>query len=526
MVAALLLGACATPGAAAGPAKTPIGRGRFRVAITEPASLDPVLASQPSERLIASQLFEGLVGYDATTAAVVPAVATSWDITDANTVFTFHLRPDARFSDGEKVTAACFVRGFTRALSPALAAAPGNLSGQLSGIAGAGDVTAGRSATLAGAVALDATTLRIRLSAPDAEFLLRLGDGAFAPVPPAATAPGQAAAWAADPVGDGPFELGAAPAGGWLGGGPITLIPNPFHTTLLPHAAEVVLKPMPSVPAASRAWMAGLVDWAPIPPTSTAAVEALGKQSFLEEPVAAVDSLTVEDPGAPSGADLLDLREAISLAIDRGGIVTDVFDGAATVATGFVPPLVPGSASAGGGACPACGFNPGRARQLLAASAVGAGGSVPLYFPYGLGEDALMQTVAQDLRANLGLDVQALPVPVSATGAPELPPSAGSAAIVLTGTEAAMTYPGPGSFLAVLPPGAASAAAVAAAQATGDASARAGAYAAAERLAMSDLPVVPLVWPEGLVLARLTRWSGLGLDPFGNPTLRTVAERG
>src|SRR2546425_11571436 len=107
---ALLATACQSGALAEAPPETRV----FRVGTAPLASLDPVLASQPQERLVARQLFDGLVRYDDTTAAVVPDVATSWAINASNTVFTFHLLPKTRFSTAEYVTAPDFFPCFTR----------------------------------------------------------------------------------------------------------------------------------------------------------------------------------------------------------------------------------------------------------------------------------------------------------------------------------------------------------------------------------------------------------------------------
>jgi oligopeptide transport system substrate-binding protein len=533
LVLALLSAACSRAGGAA----AQIGSGRFRVAIDRPASLDPALASQPQERLIASALFDGLVSYEATTAAVVPDAATSWQISAGDTVYTFHLRPRGRFSDGEPVTAESFVRGMTRALTPAIAGAPGALSGELAEVVGAPEVTAGVTTTLAGAVALDATTLQIRLAAPDAEFLLRLGEGPFDPIPSAAAMAARRPSWAADPLGNGAFELAPAPPGGWLGAAAITLVPNPMHDGSLPHVAQVVLKVIPTLSAAARAWMAGQVDWTPVVPTATAAVKALGKKSFIAGPVATVDYLAVEAaPALAAAPGLASLRAAIASSINRAALVAQAFKGAARPAQGFVPPIVPGSASAPGASatppCQPCRVDPARARQLLAQSGISLGGPVPLYFAGGVGEDAWMDMVADDLRTTLGIDAR--PVAVPPGGAPGGP---GPSGLALAGVSEQMAYPGAEAFLssllspasgANLPAAAAQhlAAALAAARAVADPASRASAYRSAERQVMSSVPVIPLVWPEGVVLARLSAWSGLGMDPFGDPTLRTVARKG
>lgn len=518
---ALLATACSSSEAAG-------DSGRFRMAIGRPVTLDPVLASDPVDRFIDRQLFDGLVGYEATTANVVQGVAQSWTINQDNTVFTFRLAAGARFSDGEPVTAGSFVRGMTRALSPALAEAPGSLSGELDEIVGAADVTAGTSTTLAGAIALNATTLQIRLSAPDAEFLLRCGDGPFMPIPESSSMANRHPSWAADPLGNGPFKLASPPPGGWLTASQLVLVPNPDYVGTAPKIAGAVLKVIPDVNAAYRAWMQGQVDWAEIPPTATAQVEALGKKSFLDDPVGVVDYLSVRTGSL--GSDPVALREAISAAIDRGALA-GLYGGAADPAHGLIPPVIPGSASAVGAGpspCPVCGFDPGRARQLLAQSGIAVHGPVPLFFPAGAGQEAVMAAVAQDLEQTLG--IEAVPTPVGT-------PQPAVAGLSIEEMSYVMDYPGPEDVLSSLLAPAAGAAlstagraaltqALTAARAVPDPAERAAAYATAERAVMQDLPVVPLLWPRGVVLARLSQWSFLSMDPFGEPSLRTVISKG
>src|SRR5260370_15283676 len=222
----------------------------FRVGTAPLASLDPVMASQPPERLVAGQLFDGLVRYDDTTAAVVPDVATSWDINASNTVFTFHLRPKSRFSSGEYVTAQSFLRGFTRALSPAIYHAAGSLGYELDGIAGAADVVSGKATTLVGVRALGDATLEVRLSAPDAQFLVRCADVAFSPMPNDAALAGRLPAWGEFPLGNGPFQL----SGPLVAGQPIILLPNLLHAGRHPKVGQVAVPPYEEVGGSYAAW--------------------------------------------------------------------------------------------------------------------------------------------------------------------------------------------------------------------------------------------------------------------------------
>ncbi len=88
----------------------------------EPSALDPQFA-QPGviENRIMLALFEGLVRYDPKTLEPVPAIATSWSVSEDGLRWTFRLRPDAKFSDGKNIVAADFLFSFRRILSPKLA---------------------------------------------------------------------------------------------------------------------------------------------------------------------------------------------------------------------------------------------------------------------------------------------------------------------------------------------------------------------------------------------------------------------
>ena len=87
----------------------------------EPETLDPNKASTTYEANILRDLFEGLVMPDAR-ANIIPGVAESWRISDDQTVYTFKLRADAVWSNGDPVTADDFVYAFRRLEDPATAA--------------------------------------------------------------------------------------------------------------------------------------------------------------------------------------------------------------------------------------------------------------------------------------------------------------------------------------------------------------------------------------------------------------------
>ncbi|HEX4339647.1 MAG TPA: peptide ABC transporter substrate-binding protein [Polyangiaceae bacterium] len=88
---------------------------------TEPKTLDPHLMTGQPEHRLASALFEGLVRRDAKSMRPAPGVAKSWDVSPDGKRYTFHLRDDARWSDGHPVTASDFVYSWKRLLDPKIA---------------------------------------------------------------------------------------------------------------------------------------------------------------------------------------------------------------------------------------------------------------------------------------------------------------------------------------------------------------------------------------------------------------------
>ena len=82
-----------------------------------PQTFDPAFAVAPPDTDAVSALFEGLTDYDPRTLAPVPAVATRWESSNEGRVWTFYLRDNARWSNGEKVTAEDFVRSWERTLN-------------------------------------------------------------------------------------------------------------------------------------------------------------------------------------------------------------------------------------------------------------------------------------------------------------------------------------------------------------------------------------------------------------------------
>ncbi len=95
---------------------------------SEPESLDPqFVTGQPEARLMMA-IYEGLVEYHPKTMEPIPAIAESWEKNADGTEYLFHLRKNAKFSNGDPITAKDFVYTFRRGLSPELASRNANLA--------------------------------------------------------------------------------------------------------------------------------------------------------------------------------------------------------------------------------------------------------------------------------------------------------------------------------------------------------------------------------------------------------------
>lgn len=87
---------------------------------TEPQDLDPHIVTGVPEFQIIESLLEGLTILDPQNLSPLPATASSWEISDNSLVYTFNIRKNAKWSNGDPVKASDFVFSFHRILSPAL----------------------------------------------------------------------------------------------------------------------------------------------------------------------------------------------------------------------------------------------------------------------------------------------------------------------------------------------------------------------------------------------------------------------
>jgi peptide/nickel transport system substrate-binding protein/oligopeptide transport system substrate-binding protein len=172
----------------------------------QPASLDPARATDAYSAAIVSQVNSPLVGLTSSLEPT-PAVAESWTISHDGLTYVFTLRQGVAFHNGRPVTADDFVYSLTR-LFREPQRSEGLAAGYLEAILGVPEFESGRDSTIVGIRAVDPYHLEIHLSRPYSPLLAALALDQTAPVPrEIVDAPGGSEAYAASPVGCGPFRF-------------------------------------------------------------------------------------------------------------------------------------------------------------------------------------------------------------------------------------------------------------------------------------------------------------------------------
>jgi ABC-type oligopeptide transport system substrate-binding subunit len=199
---------------------------------TDVQTLDPALASDPTSITVSSLVYGGLVRLDPHL-RVIPDGASSWSISRDGRIYTFHIRPDLRFADGQHVTAQDFASALNRALGPEGAA--GTASFYLGLIAPSSTVGNVKTHVTQGIRVVDPATLQITLTHPAAHFLAELAfPVSFVPDPAVMTRYGSS--WTDHAAGFGPFVVRD-----WQHTRFLRLVRNPYYYAGAPALKEIVI---------------------------------------------------------------------------------------------------------------------------------------------------------------------------------------------------------------------------------------------------------------------------------------------
>ncbi len=302
--------------------------------VTNPTTLDPGKTQDGDTLDVVQQVFEGLVkwGEDNT---VRPNLAERWDVTEGGTLYTFHLKPGAKFSNGRELTSADFKWSLERACNPKFASPTAET--YLTDIVGVRDRIAGKAKDVAGVQTPDPKTLTLRIDKPRPYFLGKLTYAcAYAVAKEALPDNATEMTKPEQMVGTGPFRFSKIDPGqivvldankGYHGGAPkVDRIERP-----------VVLDAVTRL----NLYKQGTIDLVPL--------ERADVKAIREDPKLAPDLKFYDRPSfwylglqcqkVPALRDKR-VRQALAMAVDRRTIVEKVLGGQNQIADGIVPPGV------------------------------------------------------------------------------------------------------------------------------------------------------------------------------------------
>ena len=295
----------------------------------EPKTIDPALNSAVDGSIYIQHAFEGLATRDKDN-NIIPGVAESWDISEDGLTYTFHIRENAKWSDGEKITAEDFVYAWQRAVDPITAS---EYAYQFEPISNAMDINAGRKeVSELGVKAIDEKTFEVKLNSPTAYLLELMAFPTFYPVRKDIIEE-NGDSWTLSPetyIGNGPFVLKERRTDDRL-----IMENNTYYwnsQSIVPEKLVFIL--MQNSSAAMAAIKEGSIHFANNPPLQE--IENLKNEGLMHiSPYLGtyyyclnITNEVLKDPK---------VRKALSLAIDRNYLVEQITRGGQVPAGAWVP---------------------------------------------------------------------------------------------------------------------------------------------------------------------------------------------
>ncbi|TDC83832.1 ABC transporter substrate-binding protein [Actinomadura sp. 7K507] len=502
--------------------------GTFRMALPSPSTpgeeIDPSHAFSGTARFLVKQLFTGLteVGPDGgarnrlATRITPDPTCRQWKI---------EVKEGTTFVDGTPVDAQAFARGWNRSA----AEETGGGSYLMTDIQGHSEVADGKAEEMSGVRAVSGTLLTVALTSPNCDFAARLSEPAFMPVPEAAGEPGNES-FNTRPVGNGPFKLEEHREDT-----SISLVRNDTWAFGKAKFDGVELRLTDDAAAGQAAYAAGEVDWAALTADRRAPASQEGLVTRPSPFTRMIVPVTARGPMKSREA-----RQAVSHALDRSKIV-QALGGLGKPAHGIVPASVPGFGESG--RCPSCDRqDAAKAKQLAEQAGLKPGTEISLYFREMSVYPDLAALVKRDLETALRLRVVLKPTPVGSDQFDDfrkavVSDDASGLVLFTWGPD----YPSPYSMLWPLLGGDLVATAdnsyfnysgwkngqfdelMSTALRNPQAGTRTNLFKEAEKLALDDLALIPLLNDAHTAIVRKDKYTGLEMDYDGHPTVATAA---
>jgi peptide/nickel transport system substrate-binding protein len=341
-------------------------------ASADPIILDGPLFSDGESARPVYQIFEGLVTTEEGGTEIIPALAESWEASDDGLAWTFTIRQDVTFHDGEPLNAEAVCFNFERwynfagvLQSPAVTYYWNTVMGGFSDGA--------NPSLYAGCEAADEFTAVVSLTSPSSAFLSAMAMPSFTIASPKALTEGNADDVGGtedspsfegtfgyeNPAGTGPFKFDS-----WDRGSQLTLVRNDDYWGEPAQLERLIFTVIPDGPARRQALEAGEIDgYDLVDPADVDALEGAGFQ-ILRRPAFNVGYVGFQQNHPPF--DNPQIRQAIAHAINKENLLRTNYPEGTVEATQFMPPELFGWAED----VPTYEYDPERAQELIAESGV------------------------------------------------------------------------------------------------------------------------------------------------------------
>ncbi len=372
----------------------------------DPPTLDPHLGGDATSAEYLVEIFSGLMVYDQQL-NLIPDLAENYKISDDGLIYTFKIKPSAKFQDGKPIRAKDFQWSFERACDPKTGSSTADT--YMGDIVGCRDKLQDKANTVKGVVVIDDLTLQLTIDEPKGFFLAKMTYPTAYVLDRENVASG-GKNWFKKPNSSGPFKVEEfSPA---------------ENVIILARNENYYRDPKPILERVIY-----LVD---VPVDLMSGYEDdLGldeKMTYDAVPVGTNNMSRVTDPNNPLSKEFVSanafslfyigfnvhkppfddpkIRQAFNLALDKKRLVKLAFQGTVTAANGIVPPNMPNYQNSDVGAYQ---FDPKRAQALIAESKYQEASELPDITMHVSGAggytDPFLESVVESYQKNLGIKV-------------------------------------------------------------------------------------------------------------------------
>ncbi|MBX8464621.1 MULTISPECIES: ABC transporter substrate-binding protein [unclassified Deinococcus] len=370
----------------------------------EPVSLESGNITDGISILVQRQIYDTLVDFKPGSTDLAPGLATSWKANANNTAWTFTLRKGVRFHDGTPMNADAIVFNLSRWWDKSH---PYGFRDQGRTFEIVGELLGGykgdATAVIKNIVKVNDTTVRVDLNKPSSVLPNVMAAGYFGIASPTAIKKEGAkyGTPASKPVGTGPFIFQS-----WRTGDRVTLLPNKLYWGEKAKVDQLIIRNIKDASQRLNELKAGTIDFAnDLTPDSLKSVQADKNLVAVKRPSFNVGFVSMNNRNQYLKNQ--QVRQAISMAINKKAIVDAFWNGLGVSNASFVPPVM---AWANSSKVPAdYKFDPAAAKKMLAEAGYPNGFSIDLWYmpvsrPYFPTPKPIAEAIAADLSA-IGIKV-------------------------------------------------------------------------------------------------------------------------